>query len=157
MDSRKSTVMKAIHTLFEGHQLLTEYEGIRHSFEEITLYPAESHVVQAIGRLPGTTVTDLSVALKKTPSACCQIVRKLRAKGLVLQKRSEDNNRIYYLHLTELGWKVFRSHEAYDAICLEREIQYLERFTKEELETYIRIQEQLNLAFQEGNTPKNCE
>lgn len=151
MDNRTDLTMALVECFLQGHRLMDEYESIQRTFSEIILYPAESHVIMEIGRQPGTTVTELSEKMKKTPSACSQLVRKLRNKGLVMQTRNETNNRIYHLDLTEKGIEVFRSHEQYDQACHEREVSYLQIFSAEELQTYIRVQEKLNLAIEQSN------
>lgn len=151
MDNRKELTMTLVDCFIYGHRLMDEYEAIQRTFSETILYPAESHIVMEIGRQPGTTVTELSERMKKTPSACSQLVRKLRNKGLVMQTRNETNNRIYHLNLTERGMEVFQSHEHYDQVCHEREVSYLQIFSAEELQTYIRVQEKLNLAIAQSN------
>lgn len=151
MEKRNQLTMKLVETFIQGHRLMDEYESIRRIFSDMVLYPVESHIIMEIGRQPGTTVTELSEKTKKTPSACSQQIRKLREKNLVFQTRNEVNNRIYHLYLTEKGQEVFESHEQYERMCHQREMDYLKDFSAEELETYIRIQAKLNLAIEESN------
>lgn len=151
MGKRNELTIELVACFIQGHRLMEEYESIRRTFSEMTLYPVETHVIMEIGRQPGITVTELSEKMKKTPSACSQQIRKLREKGLVIQTRSEINNRIYYLHLTDKGQEVFQIHEQYENMCHEREAAHLQNFSVEELETYIQIQTKLNLAIKESN------
>lgn len=157
MEKRNELTMKLVDIFIQGHRLMDEYESIRRTFSDMVLYPVESHIIMEIGRQPGTTVTELSEKTKKTPSACSQQIRKLREKGLVFQTRNEVNNRIYHLYLTEKGQEVFESHEQYEKMCHEREMNHLKDFSAEELETYMRVQANLNLAIEESNQANDSQ
>ena len=93
--------------------------------------------------------TELAAILKKTPSACSQIVRKLRAKGWVEQVRNAENNRIYNLYLTESGKQVYQAHTAFNQSCQEATFQLLSNFSPEELEHHLMVQRKLNEAYQD--------
>ena len=82
----------------EAYDLMYEYDSLPHRYGAHILYQSEAHIIDLIGEHPEITVTELAAILKKTPSACSQIVRKLRAKGWVEQVRNAENNRIYNLY-----------------------------------------------------------
>lgn len=149
-DQKKQAYSKLLQALLEGRRLLNEYDASPHRYGDTVLFQAESHLIQEIGRNPDTTITDLSEKLGKTPSACSQLVRKLRNKGLVAQTRNKTNNRIYHLNLTDAGWMIYQDHEHYDEVCRQRELRYLVPFSPEDLELFTRIQLCLNQAFQES-------
>ena len=65
----------------EAYDLMYEYDSLPHRYGDNTLYQSEAHVIDLIGENPEITVTEIAAILKKTASACSQIVRKLRAKG----------------------------------------------------------------------------
>ena len=67
----------------EAYDLMYEYDSLPHRYGDNTLYQSEAHVIDLIGENPEITVTEIAAILKKTASACSQIVRKLRAKGWV--------------------------------------------------------------------------
>ena len=69
----------------EAYDLMYEYDSRPHRYGAHILYQSEAHIIDLIGEHPEITVTELAAILKKTPSACSQIVRKLRAKGWVEQ------------------------------------------------------------------------
>lgn len=148
MNRRMGIFNKLIAAFDVGCDLVEEYDSLQHQYGDFVLYQAESHTIQLIGNFPGITVTALAQKMKKTPSACSQLVRRLRAKNWVIQKRNDKNNREYNLELTETGWDVFKKHDDFDKKCLGRTYSNLEEFTDEQLETYIQIQQRLNEAFQ---------
>ena len=92
------------------------------------LYQSEAHIIDLIGEHPEITVTELAAILKKTPSACSQIVRKLRAKGWVEQVRNAENNRIYNLYLTESGKQVYQAHTAFQPVLSGGHLSIVEQF-----------------------------
>ena len=61
-----------------AYDLMSEYDSLPHSYGENVLYQAEAHLIDRIALHPGVTVTDLANMVRKTPSACSQLVRKLR-------------------------------------------------------------------------------
>lgn len=131
-----------------ANKLMNEYDSFPHEYGDEVLYQVESHVIQAIGRQEGMTVTDLSVLMGRTISACSQCIRKLRDKGWIEQIRNEENNREYKLYLTEDGWNIFNDHERLDQACYERNCAGLNEFSDEDLEIYNAIQKKINESFQ---------
>ena len=132
---REEVLQKIWEAQDESYALMSEYDSLPHHYGEDTLYQ-------------GITVTDLGEILKRTVSACSQIVRKLRAKGLVEQTRNPENNRLYNLALTESGRKVYEARHAFNLECQAITFQLLEDFTEEELEAHLRVQQALNQAYQ---------
>lgn len=131
-----------------AYDLMCEYDSLPHRYGENTLYQAEAHLIDLIALHPDITITDLANILRKTPSACSQIVRKLRAKSWVEQIRNTENNRQLNLRLTAQGEKVYRDHVAFSRNCQEITFQMLEGFSQEELETYLAVQRRINEAYQ---------
>lgn len=100
-----------------AYDLMSEYDSLPHSYGENVLYQAEAHLIDRIALHPGVTVTDLANMVRKTPSACSQLVRRLRDKGWVEQVRNTANNRQVMLRLTPAGEHVYRDHAAFDKQC----------------------------------------
>ena len=61
-----------------AYDLMSEYDSLPHSYGENVLYQAEAHLIDRIALHPGVTVTDLANMVRKTPSACSQLVRRPR-------------------------------------------------------------------------------
>ncbi len=131
----------------EAYDLMYEYDTLPHHYGANVLYQAEGTIINLIGRTPGVTITDLAAMLKRTPSACSQIVRKLRDKGWVAQTRNEQNNRQYNLSLTESGREVFDAHLQFNLDCQKEMFAMLTDFTDEELAMHMTIQKKINDAY----------
>lgn len=132
----------------EAYDLMYEYDSIPHRYGENVLYQSEAHIIDLVGEYPEITVTELAAILKKTTSACSQIVRKLRAKGWVDQVRNEENNRVYNLSLSERGQVIYQEHTAFNRHCQTDTFRLLDAFSLQELECHLRIQKKLNEAYQ---------
>ena len=145
--TRYALFCEMLDALDEACQLMREYDSFPHRYGQDVLYQAESHVIQMVGKNPGITVTALASRMNKTPSACSQLVRKLREKGWISQTKNAQNNREFYLNLTEHGWIIYQNHEEFDQVCYQRNFQNLEGFTQEELQTYLNIQRRINQSF----------
>lgn len=148
MDRRKKLLTQLWDAQNKAYDLMSEYDELPHCYGEHVLYQAEGNIAELVAIHPGTTVTDLSVILKKTPSACSQIVRKLVEKGFVEQIRNPENNRQYNLWLTEKGQDLYRKHQEFNHLCQMETYRLLEGFTEEELEHHVRVQQKINEAYQ---------
>lgn len=148
-DQREALLRQIWAAQDEAYDLMYEYDSLPHQYGENTLYQSEAHIIDLIGEHPEITVTELAAVLKKTPSACSQLVRKLRAKGWVTQVRNEANNRIFNLHLTESGQRVYQDHTAFNQSCQSSTFRLLETFSTQELEHHLMVQKKLNEAYQE--------
>lgn len=131
----------------EAYLLMTEYDSLPHHYGTTTLYQAEAYIINWIGRVPGITTTALAKELKKTPSACSQIVRKLIMKNLVTQERNAENKRLYNLRLTADGEKVYQDHASFNEYCQSITFDMLAEFTEAELNTCLRVQQRINEAY----------
>lgn len=146
--AKREDILKEIwHAQDEAYDLMVEYDELPHRYGNEFLYQAEGTIIDLIAIHPGVTTTELSTILRKTASACSQIVRKLREKGLVEQKRNRDNNRQYNLYLTEDGKRIYLDHVEFTRDCQEITFQCLSDFTEEELETHLKIQQRINEAY----------
>lgn len=147
-DQREALLRQIWAAQDEAYDLMYEYDSLPHQYGENTLYQSEAHIIDLIGEHPEITVTELAAVLKKTPSACSQIVRKLRAKGWVEQVRNVENNRIFNLYLTDSGQRVYQDHTAFNQSCQSATFRLLETFSTQELEHHLMVQRKLNEAYQ---------
>jgi DNA-binding MarR family transcriptional regulator len=76
------------------------------------LYRSEVHMLQAIGRGEGRTVTELGGAFGVTKGAVSQVVGKLEAKGYLLKERNPAYGKELLLSLSAKGKVAFKTHEA---------------------------------------------
>ncbi len=150
MDTNRKRLLEAIWKAQDtAYDLMCEYDSLPHRYGENTLYQAEAHLIDLIALHPDITITDLANILRKTPSACSQIVRKLRAKGWVEQIRNEANNRLVNLRLTGEGRRVYQDHADFDAHSQSLTFQLLEEFSEQELAVHLAIQKRINAAYQD--------
>ena len=149
MAQREELLQQIWRSQDTAYDLMVEYDSLPHRYGDNTLYQAEAHLIDLIALHPDITITDIANILRKTPSACSQIVRKLRAKGWVDQFRNEENNRIVNLRLTPEGEKVVRDHAAFEDECQKKTFDKLTDCTPEELQHFLKVQEKLNEAYQD--------
>jgi DNA-binding MarR family transcriptional regulator len=154
--NRKEILKQLWESQDEAYVLMTEYDSLPHYYGTDVLYQAEAYIVNHIGKTPNITITELAEALKKTPSACSQIVRKLIDKGLVLQRRNTENKRLYNLRLTADGEKVYKDHISFNEKCQEITFNMLSEFTDEELKIYLSVQRRINEAYR-GDVQRSKE
>lgn len=131
-----------------AYDLMTEYDMLPHCYGDNVLYQAEAYVVNIIGNNPQITITQIAHSLKKTTSACSQIVKKLVSKGLVNQTRNKDNKRIYNLTLTSKGQQLYKDHMEFNKKCQQNTFDMLSEFTQEELLIHTKIQSVINDSYQ---------
>ncbi len=148
MDTTRETLLQDIwKSQDDAYDLMVEYDSLPHSYGENTLYQAEAHLIDLIGRHPDITISDLAVILGRTPSSCSQLVHKLRSKNWVEQVKNSANNRQYMLRLTPDGQQVYQDHAAFDRQCQERTFRRLDQFTDQELALFLQVQHCLNEAY----------
>ncbi len=147
IDERYDLYCKLLYELDEGCRLIVNYDSVPHNYGSATLYQAESQIIHLVGHRPGITASEIAAIFKKTPSACSQLIRKLRKKELITQKRNKENNREYQLYLTENGVKIFEDHDRFEKRCYQRSYQNLSSFSEDDFKIYIAIQRKLNETF----------
>lgn len=144
---RKELLQKLWSAQDEAYELMAEYDSLPHTYGSVVLYQAEALVVNLIGEHSDITITELGSILKKTASACSQIVRKLKSKGLVEQVRNESNNRQLNLRLTDAGKQIYLDRLSLNLECQNILFQMLREFSDEEIAHHIAVQEKINQAY----------
>ena len=81
--------------------------------EGLFMTTREAHTIEAVGRRPRMSVTDVANASGITKSAASQMVSKLCGKGFLEKKQAPHSNKEYQLMLTPLGGKAFEAHERF--------------------------------------------
>ena len=69
------------------------------------------HMIEAIGKEYGKTVTTLSEYFMITKGAVSQMISKLHKDGYVSKIKKKGNDKEIILELTKKGWKAFELHE----------------------------------------------
>jgi len=75
------------------------------------LNTAAIHLIDVIGKHPEYNATQIAVALGNTKGAVSQMAAKLEEKGLIIRKKSDENDREIAYILTKNGQRVYDGHE----------------------------------------------
>lgn len=81
-----------------------ELEG----FSDITMN--QMHYLETIGELESPTFGDLAEKLAVTPPSVSAIVKKLIKAGYLKKEQSQEDGRVYFLHLTKKGSRFNQLH-----------------------------------------------
>lgn len=106
------------------------------------LHPSEMHLIEAIGRQEGDTVTRLCEAFGVTKGAVSQLVTKLEGRGCVQRIRDGARTREVEIRLTEKGWDVFRRHELFHREMDQSMEQLLRTLPHEQVSLFVEILDQ---------------
>jgi DNA-binding MarR family transcriptional regulator len=113
----------------------------------VKIHSAQIHMIEAVGKGYGNTVTALSGFFMITKGAVSQIVTKLCTEGYVRKTRKTGNDKEIILKLTEKGWKTFRRHREYDKPAV-RGIQRIgKRYSEQEIRSFLDILEDIDRIF----------
>ena len=78
-----------------------------------TLYPAEIHTIEMIGKNSNITITELCTEQGVTKGAVSQVIGKLHKKGYVEKNKSTNNGKEIPLALTAKGEKALQIHRLF--------------------------------------------
>ena len=141
----REQLLKQIYDLqHDIYELMAFYGEAPYHYGDISIHQAEGEILSRIAEHPSITVTELGKLLNKTTSACSQTVAKLRKKGVVEQKRNQDNPMQYNLSLTELGQQIYEDRRKQDVKVWNQTVIQLDDFSEEDLEAMLRIQKKIN-------------
>ncbi len=129
-----------------GRQIRSMENKPRYYGSDVLLYPNEVYTLKAIARQEGINQKDLSEQMFRTKGATSMVVRKLKEKGLVVQRESETDQRICKLYTTEKGRHVYQTHLEYDKRYVKHLAESLD-VALEDLVTMNRILRMLNDRF----------
>lgn len=105
----------------------------------------EAHLLGAIHRFPGITVTRLAREWLRSKGAVSQMASKLVKKGLIRREKAEGNAKTVHLFCTPAGEELSRRHQEYDLRTIDNTLKLLKgRVTEEELISTVRVLRQLD-------------
>jgi DNA-binding MarR family transcriptional regulator len=83
------------------------YGSVRHQFREVEkkcgISGSQLWVLQEVGLKPGTGVSELAERISIHQSTCSQLVEKLVSRGLIIKKRSKEDQRRVGLTVSKAG------------------------------------------------------
>ena len=100
---------------------------------------AQIHMIEAIGKKYGKTVTALSGYFMITKGAVSQIVTKLYKMGYVTKTKKKGNDKEIILDLTEKGRKAFEIHEKYNESTMPELMKLGQKYSHEEILAFLNI------------------
>jgi len=100
---------------------------------------SQIHMIEAIGKGRGSTVTALSSYFMVTKGAVSQIVSYLHKMGYVSKTKRQGNDKEIILELTEKGRLAFRLHEKYNESTVAELMQLREKYSQTEIATFLSI------------------
>ena len=114
----------------------------------VKMHAAHFHMIEAIGKGYGDTVTALADYFIITKGAVSQIVTRLYGEGYVSKTKREGNDKEIILGLTAKGLKAFKIHEGYGQ-PMEARIKFAGRYTEKEMRSFLCILEDVDRVFGE--------
>lgn len=105
---------------------------------------SETHCIDFIGRLELPNVTKVAEHMGMTRGAISKMTKKLLAKGLIEKYTLETNRKEVYFRLTEQGNLLFEEHDKRHKRWEKRDMEFLERYSKEDVETVYRFMREFN-------------
>lgn len=129
--------LEAFYELMDSHHELTQFlikylNTPRNYSTDEEIFMVEMHLLDAIGRNEGISVSQLGTLVKRTPGAISQTVNKLEKKGFLEKRIDAATPKVRNLHLTDKGRKAFDFHKRLDRDNYMRVLKKLPQFTAEE-------------------------
>ncbi len=103
------------------------------------LNAAQIHMIEAIGKGYGETVTSLSDHFMITKGAVSQIVTKLHTLRYIAKTKRDGNDKKIILKLTGKGQVAFDLHEKYNRSTLNNVTQLMEKYSQEDIQSFLKI------------------
>lgn len=106
---------------------------------EYTLYRAEVHILEIVGRRPGLTATDIVRHMEVTKGAVSQIITKLKGKGLLRQEVEAANLKLRRLSVSEAGQEVLLAHRKAEEEVVRLVLEELRGCDEKNLASFTRV------------------
>lgn len=110
---------------------------------------SEIHTIRAIEELEEANVTEISRSLNMTRGAISKITKKLLKKGLIESYQLPDNRQKVFFRLTKAGRPLYEEHEKRHAMWEKRDLDFLGKFPKAELDGFLAFMKRYNAYLQQ--------
>ncbi len=110
---------------------------------------SETHCIDAIGRLEHPNVTKIAEQMGMTRGAISKMTKKLLAKHLIEKYNLETNRKEVYFKLTDEGKTLFDEHAKRHSLWEKRDTEFLNRYSKEEVDVLLLFMREFNVYLQE--------
>ena len=143
---RQRVLLKEIALMLERQDMLSKLtENI--CLEEYGY--SETHCIDYIGKLERPNVTKIAEHMQMTRGAISKMTKKLLTKGLIEKYTLEKNKKEVYFRLTESGMELFKEHEKRHKLWEERDMQFLKRYSEEEIAILSKFMKEFNVYLEE--------
>lgn len=105
---------------------------------------SEIHTIAAIGDLDEPNVTNISNYLNMTRGGISKIAKKLIQQGLITTEQRNDNIQKIFYNLTPKGKLLYDEHSKTHECRFNRDKEFLNRFSEEQLKTVYDFMNQFN-------------
>lgn len=142
MSKSYSVLNELLVELFNDILLIEQYALKSKDFSDLSI--TEIHTIEAIGMYGDKTMSEVAEKLGITVGTLTVAVNNLEKKGYVERRRSEEDRRIVFVHLTNKGKLAYRMHEKFHSVMIN---EVIEGLTDEEERVLISSLEKLNTFF----------
>ncbi len=97
------------------------------------------HMIEAIGKGYGNTVTALSGYFMVTKGAVSQIVSRLHQMGYISKTKRKGNDKEIVLTLTDKGRRAFQMHEKYNEATASELMQLRTKYSHAEIVAFLNV------------------
>ncbi|MDO4666568.1 MAG: MarR family transcriptional regulator [Streptococcus sp.] len=104
-----------------------------------TINMAEVHTIVAIAKNQPINFIKLANLRNTSRSAATQMIKRLEKKNLVYRFFSEDNSKVQYLKLTDIGKKIYQEHEKQQRFLEIKLIDILENYSDRDIKNIIKM------------------
>jgi DNA-binding MarR family transcriptional regulator len=108
-----------------------QIEEVALTLEQVSL--AELHVLDRIGIQPALNVIGISKYMNMTRGAISKICTRLERKGLIVKKQLPSNQKEVFFQVTLLGQKLWDIHQQGQKRVIQKYMQLLSNYNKDEL------------------------
>ncbi len=137
---REEKIVELMESIYELSNYINLYQSQPRTYgTEDILYMAETHLVQIIGKVGQTTITELAKKTHKTKSAISQTIDKLNAKDIVAKGKNPNDNKEIFVFLTQKGERINRFHSALDEKAYRAILNLLDDFELEDFDKCIKV------------------
>ena len=136
------TINDTLVNLFNEIWELEKEAIITEEFKDIT--NNDMHIIEAIGLSGENTMSSVAKKLKITAGSLTTAVNALVRKAYVKRERSEEDRRVVYIALTEIGEKAFYHHEQFHRQMTNAVIEKLD---DEEIDALVKMLKDISAFF----------
>ena len=115
------------------------------------LYGSEIHTIVAIGKNPGSNMTELAEIMDITKGGVQKFVKKLLAKDLIYKTQLPDNKKEFIYGLTKKGNIAYKMHEAFEQKHFGKIYEIMDAMEEKELQVLEAFLTKLNTILRAGN------